>query len=100
MWQYSPSSIKIAAKGKENLVSIACATSPMLVSRGHNLRNESVYQDRSPRWISPRRPKLVFMGQQALAPTKVWKSGRNHLKFGPCHRKLSGRRPTLWDSAA
>ena len=43
--------------------------------RDHSLRNESIYQDRSPRWVGLRGPKLVSMRQQAFAPAKVWKSG-------------------------
>ena len=67
--------MKIAGKEKEGSCPIACATSHMLVGRDHSVRNDSIYQDRSPRWVGLRGPELVSMGQQALAPAKVWKSG-------------------------
>ena len=63
--------IKIAGKEKEGSCPIACATSPMLVGRDHSVRNDSIYQDRSPRWVGLRGPELVSMDQQALAPAKV-----------------------------
>ena len=37
---------KIAGKNKEGSCSVVCASSPMLVSRDHNFRSESVYQTR------------------------------------------------------
>ena len=78
LWVTHICPIRIAGKEKEGSFPIACATSPMHVSRDHNLRQESIHQDRSPRWIGPRRPKLVSVGQHAF--TEVWKSRRDYLE--------------------
>ena len=56
---------------------VLCATFPMLVSRDHNFRSESVHQVKRPRWIGPFRPKLVAMG----APAKMCKFSTDHLEF-------------------
>ena len=61
----------------------------MLVGRDRSLRNGSIHQNRSPRWVGPRGLELVSVGQQALAPAKVWKSGRDRLEVRlPCRSKI------------
>ena len=102
LWVTHICPIRIAGKEKEGSCPIACATSPMHVSRDHNLRQESIHQDRSPRWIGPRRPKLVSVGQQALAFTEVWKSRRDYLESRLLlpQQICAGQQPALWDSAA
>ena len=62
---------------KEGSCPTADATSPLLVGRDRSIRNWSVHQDRSPRWVGPHGPALAPMDQEALALA-----------------------PTLWNSAA
>ena len=54
---------------------------------GHDFRNWRIYQYKSPRWVGPHKSTLAFMGQQALVPAEVWKSGGADPEFPlPCSK--------------
>ena len=43
---------------REESCPIVCATSLILVGHDHSFQNESIYQDRSPRWVRPNGPAI------------------------------------------
>ena len=57
--------VTIAGIEAERYCPIACATSPMFVSRDRSLRNWSVCQDWGPRWVGLDGPALALTAQQA-----------------------------------
>ena len=64
---------------------IARAALSMLVGRDRSLRNKSIFQDKSPRWVGPHGPELVSMRQQTFSPAEMSTSGGDHLEFRlPC----------------
>ena len=85
---------------KEGSCPTACATFPILVGRDRSVRNWSIYQDRSPRWVgphvpntsqwSPRRSGAVFQNHARSPKTRSVET------FQQCHkirqeRSLGGR---------
>ena len=67
--------VRTSGVEKERSCPTADATSPLLVCRDRSIRNWSVHQDRSPRWVNLHGPALASMGHQALAPAQGCGSG-------------------------
>ena len=85
----------------EGCCHIVCAISPMMVDRDRSLRNKSIHQDKSPRWVGPHGPSLASMGHQAPAPDSKLGIQRTFvISITLQQQRCSRRQPTLWGSPA
>ena len=78
---YVDASVGASDIEKEGPCPTSCTTSPMIVGLDRSVRNWSIYQGRSLRWVGFHGQALASVDQQVLARTQRRKSGGENLEI-------------------